>query len=192
MAWAQSRWWRAIIGTGTVLGAVSALGMFATPVAGAPSTSGKISVTGGTGGPWDLTNPVQCVISSSGPISIELYGTVVTNPVTNKLGGSFPELVIGQWKRNGPAHGVNLAKSKDYDINISVSPGGMWVSGWVWFGGTKFKQLGSGTLTMATNGKSGMISTEMVPYSAPPLPGEPPNPALKTGKIHVTATWGCA
>jgi hypothetical protein len=50
MRFFRSRWSRTLIGTGTVLGAVSALGVFVTAVAGAPSRSGKLSVTGGMRG----------------------------------------------------------------------------------------------------------------------------------------------
>ena len=98
----RGRWSRAAIGAGAVLGAVSAVGVFAVPVAGAPSTSGKLTISGATQGSWELTNGNQCSVSRSGPIQIKLDGTVVTNPVTNELGGSYPTLTIGQWKRNAP------------------------------------------------------------------------------------------
>ncbi|MGO9955548.1 MAG: hypothetical protein ACLP50_06125 [Solirubrobacteraceae bacterium] len=177
----RGRWSRAAIGAGAVLGAVSAVGVFAVPVAGAPSTSGKLTISGATQGSWELTNGNQCSVSRSGPIQIKLDGTVVTNPVTNELGGSYPTLTIGQWKRNAPTHAVNLAQSKTYDIGFEDIHGTSWVSGWIWLGGSKFKHFGSGTLTIAKSGKSGTIRTEVVYYSGP-----------NEGKVDVKASWNCA
>lgn len=174
---------RTIALLGCVLGS-----LLGTLTAGASPTIGKITLSGAAHGTDVMSNPkLQCVtqpIGGGGGVSLYLYFSITKNPATGAPFAGDPEISITQLTKGASTQSVNFASTKDYILGVTPSTTiGEWISGWGSQSGVPpYHHLGSGTLSMSSNGKSGKLTTTMIGYSGS---------AKTMGGLNVTATWNC-
>jgi len=165
--------------------AASATGIFATTMGllfggtqvAASASFGRIAITGAVHEKRQLRKTSECDVGGS-PLIVTLIGTV---PLP--LSSNFPEVRITQLKRGAPTHSVNLARTKEYSVDLWISRTAVWSSGWNSFVSTApHHHFGSGTLSISPSGESGTLSTKMVNLGGPNT--------IK-GTVHVKATWHC-
>ena len=141
-------------------------------------TRGTITISGAIHSARKLTVAGQCHALRLPP---GLTVNLSFGPRVRKGVYGYPQLTITQETKGASTNRVDLAKTKDYTVQLTgPATQNSWLAGWNALSGTQLTHIGSGSLTMSSNGKSGTLQATMLRYTG----------TIK-GTVQVRATWSC-
>lgn len=134
----------------------------------APSDYGQVKARGASHAKWRLSKQACEASAQMGMDSVFLYYKSKHHHY------QLPEASVS----GKPGTTANLATTKNADVEFTSSGAKTWIAGYN--PAFSASNLGSGTLKLAKNGKSGSLNAELVGGSG------------VKGKVHLTASWHCA